>query len=46
MQELFLDLGKESGKRGMEGACVMYVYVDLEMYSLKKYLKKLNRMSS
>lgn len=42
----FSRLGERKWGERNGRSCVMYVYVDLEMYLLKKYVKKLNRLSS
>lgn len=42
----FSRLGERKWEERNGRSCVMYVYMDLEMCLLKKYLKKLNRMSS
>lgn len=42
----FSRLGESKWEERNGRSCVMYVYMALEMYLLKKYLKKLNRLSS
>lgn len=42
----FSRLEKRKWEEGNGRSCVMYVYMDLEMCLLKKYLKKLNSLGS